>query len=62
MKKSEEDISGAEAPHVPVSEVLTTIGAEVRVLSDSVGDLQDLIGNLLVAGAYSGSSSLYGLQ
>ncbi len=34
----------------------------MRLLSDSIGDLQDLIGNLLVAGAFSGSSSLYGLQ
>jgi len=34
----------------------------VRVLSDSVNDLQDLIGNLVVAGAFGGSQSLYELQ
>jgi hypothetical protein len=62
MEKSAEDVSGGQAPRVPVSEVLTTLSGEVRVLADGVGDLQDLIGNLLVAGAFSGSSSLYGLQ
>jgi hypothetical protein len=47
---------------VPVPEVLTTISDEVRLLSDSVADLQDLIGNLVVAGAFGGSHSLYELQ
>jgi hypothetical protein len=32
------------------------------MLSDSVNELQDLIGNLVVAGAFGGSQSLYELQ
>ena len=32
------------------------------MLSDSVNDLQELIGNLVVAGAFGGSHSLYELQ
>jgi hypothetical protein len=47
---------------VPVPEILTTVSDEVRMLSDTAGDLQDLIGNLVVAGAFGGSHSLYELQ
>ncbi len=47
---------------VPVPEILTTVSDEVRMLSDAAGDLQDLIGNLVVAGAFGGSQSLYELQ
>lgn len=47
---------------VPVPEILTTVSHEMRMLSDTAGDLQDLIGNLVVAGAFGGSQSLYELQ
>jgi len=54
--------NGAARALVPVPEILTTLSHEVRVLSDGVNDLQDLIGNLVVAGAFGGSPSLYQLQ
>ena len=47
---------------VPVPEVLMTVSHEIRLLSDGVNDLQELIGNLVVAGAFGGSHSLYELQ
>jgi hypothetical protein len=47
---------------VPVPEVLRTVSDEIRLLSDGVNDLQELIGNLVVAGAFGGSHSLYELQ
>ena len=62
MSGTADNANGCKAELVPVPEVLTTLGHEVRVLSDSVNDLQDLIGNLVVAGAFGGSQSLYELQ
>jgi hypothetical protein len=62
MSGSVDDSNGSARALVPVPEVLTTLSHEVRVLSDSVNDLQDLIGNLVVAGAFDGSPSLYELQ
>ncbi|MBS0235503.1 MAG: hypothetical protein JSR99_18695 [Proteobacteria bacterium] len=47
---------------VAVPEVLRTVSDEVRMLSDAAGDLQNLIGNLVVAGAFDGSQSIYELQ
>jgi hypothetical protein len=47
---------------VAVPEVLRTVSDEVRMLSDSAGDLQNLISNLVVAGAFGGSHSIYELQ
>jgi hypothetical protein len=47
---------------VSVGAVLITVSDEVRMLSDSAGDLQNLIGNLIVAGAFGGSQSIYELQ
>ncbi len=49
-------------PGVAVPEILTTVSAEVRMLSDMADDLQNLVGNLVVAGAFDGSPSLYQLQ
>jgi hypothetical protein len=46
----------------PVADVLISVSNEVRMLSDAAGDLQNLIGNLLVAGAVGGSQSVYELQ
>jgi hypothetical protein len=47
---------------VSVPDVLLTVSDEVRMLSDAAGDLQDLISNLVVAGAFGGSQSIYELQ
>jgi hypothetical protein len=47
---------------VPVANVLLTVSNEIRMLSDSAADLQNLIGNLVVAGAFAGSQSIYQLQ
>ncbi len=47
---------------VAVPEILRTVSDEVRMLSDSAGDLQNLISNLVVAGAFGGSHSIYELQ
>lgn len=47
---------------VPMPEVLATLENEIRVLSDGINDLQELIGNLVVAGAFDGTQSLYELQ
>jgi len=57
-----DEMNGDARRRVSVPEVLTTLSHEVRVLSDGVSDLQELVGNLLVAGAFAGSSSVYGLQ
>lgn len=53
---------GSRLVGVPVPEILTTVSDEVRMLSDTASDLQDLISNLVVAGAFGGSQSLYELQ
>lgn len=56
------DEANGQRSDVPVTEVLLTVSNEVRMLSDAAGDLQDLIGNLVVAGAFGGSQSIYELQ
>lgn len=53
---------GERGAHVAVPDILRTVSDEVRMLSDAAGDLQNLIGNLVVAGAFDGSQSIYGLQ
>jgi hypothetical protein len=45
-----------------VTDVLKSVSDEVRMLSDMAADIQNLIGNLLVAGAFDGSQSVYQLQ
>jgi hypothetical protein len=56
MSVTADDTNGNNVTLVPVPEVLTTLSHEVRVLSDSINDLQDLIGNLVVAGALAARS------
>ncbi|WP_409561304.1 hypothetical protein [Hyphomicrobium sp. MC8b] len=51
-----------QSVNVPVPDVLRTTSDEVRMLAGSAADLQNLIGNLIVAGAFGGSQSIYELQ
>jgi hypothetical protein len=46
----------------PMPEVLETLSGEVRLLAGEMNELQELISNLVVAGAFGGSNSLYKLQ
>jgi hypothetical protein len=62
MSQNASDQSGGKATLVPMPEVLSTLSQEVRVLSDSVNELQNIIGNLVDAGALGSSQSLYELQ
>jgi hypothetical protein len=62
MNDGNGDNRALQSASAPLPEILTTVGHEVRMLSDAAGDLQDLIGNLVVAGAFGGSQSLYELQ
>lgn len=62
MSGEKNNTNGAAGVLVPVPEVLTMVSDEIRMLSDGVNDLQELIGNLVVAGAFGGSHSLYELQ
>jgi len=62
MSGEKNNTNGAAGVLVPVPEVLTMVSEEIRMLSDGVNDLQELIGNLVVAGAFGGSHSLYELQ
>jgi hypothetical protein len=62
MSGDKNNTNGAAGVLVPVPEVLTMVSEEIRMLSDGVNDLQELIGNLVVAGAFGGSNSLYELQ
>ena len=62
MSGDKNNTNGAAGALVPVTEVLMTVSDEIRMLSDGVNDLQELIGNLVVAGAFGGSHSLYELQ
>ncbi|CEJ87423.1 conserved hypothetical protein [Hyphomicrobium sp. GJ21] len=62
MSGDKNNTNGAAGALVPVPEVLTMVSEEIRMLSDGVNDLQELIGNLVVAGAFGGSHSLYELQ
>jgi hypothetical protein len=62
MSGEKNNTNGAAGALVPVPEVLTMVSEEIRMLSDGVNDLQELIGNLVVAGAFGGSHSLYELQ
>jgi hypothetical protein len=50
----------AETTSIPA--ILSTLSQEVRQLSIEASDLQNLIGNLVVAGAFGGSHSIYELQ
>jgi hypothetical protein len=47
---------------VSARDVLLRTSHEVRMISDTAGDLQNLIGNLVIAGAFGGSESIYELQ
>lgn len=51
---------GAEL--VPSSDVLMGIGHELRALAGGVDDIEELVSNLVVAGSFQGSASLYQLQ
>lgn len=51
-----------QSVNVPVPDVLRTTSDEVRMLAGSAADLQNLIGNLVVARAFGGSQSIYELQ
>lgn len=62
MSGEKNNTNGAAGALVPVPEVLTMVSEEIRLLSEGVNDLQELIGNLVVAGAFGGSHSLYELQ
>jgi hypothetical protein len=62
MSDGADKSSGTAPALVAIPELLTRLSHEVRMLSDSVVDVQDLIGNLDVAGAFGGSHSLYELQ
>lgn len=62
MNSSDQEGKALPGAGVAVPEILTTVSAEVRMLSDMADDLQNLIGNLVVAGAFGGSQSLYELQ
>lgn len=62
MSGDKKNTNGETVTLVPVPEVFMTLSNEIRLLSDGVNDLQELIGNLVVAGAFGGSHSLYELQ
>jgi hypothetical protein len=62
MSDGKSENKAIELKSAPVAEILTRVSHEVRMLSDAAGDLQNLIGNLVVAGAFGGSQSLYELQ
>jgi hypothetical protein len=62
MSSDEKKQNDATVTLVPIPEVFTKISHEIRMLSDGVNDLQELISNLVVAGAFGGSHSLYELQ
>jgi hypothetical protein len=62
MSGDKNNTNGEARTLVPVPEVLMTVSDEIRLLSDGINDLQELIGNLVVAGAFGGSHSLYELQ
>ena len=62
MSKEEANCDRVGVPHVTVSEALALLSDELRLVSDGVSELQELIGNLVGAGAFSGSQSVYQLQ
>jgi hypothetical protein len=62
MSGDEKKTNDGTVKLVPIPEVFTTVSHEIRLLSDGVNDLQELISNLVVAGAFGGSHSLYELQ
>lgn len=62
MSGSDKNKNDGSGTLVAMPEVLATLSNEIRLLSDGVNDLQELIGNLIVAGAFGGSHSLYELQ
>ena len=62
MSENARDQSASNASLVALPEVLSTLSQEVRVLSDSVNELQNIIGDLVDAGALGSSRSLYELQ
>lgn len=54
--------AACEAELVPSAEVLMGIGHELRTLAGGVDDIEELVSNLVVAGSFRGSASLYQLQ
>ena len=60
--KDVDNTGGAIRPEAPLKDVLMSVSHEVRMLSDMASDLQTLVGNLVVAGSFGGSQSIYELQ
>jgi len=57
--------NGSEAKagtSVSLPEVMSTLGHELRMLSDGVTELQDLIGDMVASGELGGAASIYELQ
>lgn len=52
----------SECSLVPAAGVLAGVGAELRGLASTVDEMESLVGNLIVAGAFFGSDSVYQLQ
>jgi hypothetical protein len=62
MSSEEKKSNNETVTLVAIPEVLTSVSHEIRLLSDGVNDLQGLISNLVVAGAFDGGQSVYELQ
>ena len=62
MNEKDREGSSKRQVDLPMTDVLKTVSDEVRMLSDTAGNLQNLVSNLIVAGAFSGSQSIYELQ
>lgn len=62
MSTSQVPVSAALAKTEPVADLLDRAVGEMRDMTNVVNDLEALIGNLVIAGAFGSSNSIYDLQ
>lgn len=62
MSTSQVPVSASLAKSEPLADLLDRAVGEMRDLTNVVNDLEALIGNLVIAGAFGSSNSIYDLQ
>ncbi len=62
MAEFDQELAKQKVRMVPASDLLLETGRELRALAENVDEMESLIGNLIVAGAFGGSQSVYQLQ
>lgn len=62
MAELDDEMTTQKVHMVPAADLLLGTGTELRALAANVDEMESLVGNLIVAGAFGGSQSVYQLQ